>query len=63
MEKAFKLSEITHMKLNCVRQLNEEISYAEQYGHKGHAEACRNELGRTKYEAMHPQVVADQLKG
>lgn len=55
--KVFKLSEITQMKLQCVKWLTDEIEDAISKGHMHHAEACKKELVQVKYEAMNPATV------
>ena len=57
----FKLQEITAMKLQCVRQLKEEIDYAKEHKLPLHQAECEKELIKTKHEAMHPQEVLSSL--
>lgn len=61
MIKLYKLSEITQMKLACIKWLTNEIKDAEQKGHTSHAESCRRELVQTKVEAMNPSLVVISL--
>jgi hypothetical protein len=57
----FKLQEITAMKLQSVVQLNTEIQYAIEHKLPKYQAECEKELVKTKYEAMHPQVVLDKV--
>jgi hypothetical protein len=57
----FRLQEITAMKLNQVKLLQEEIEKAIKMKWPYHEAECRKELVKTKYEAMHPQEVLASL--
>ena len=61
MTKIYRLQTITAMKLNCMRQLTNEIEVARQNGWHKHESACIMERTKIQEEAMNPQGVIDEV--
>jgi len=62
MQKPFKLSDVTAMKLQCCKYVNDELQKALEEGREGEAKLCQQELKQLQYEAMHPQEVIDSIQ-
>lgn len=58
----YRLQEITAMKLNMIKQLQDEIKVAIDRNWPNYRATCEKELIQTKYEAMHPQEVLSLLQ-
>ena len=57
----YRLQTITAMKLQNMKQLNEEIKEANTKGWPLHAAACRTEMQILQRHAMNPQEVIDEI--
>ena len=60
--KAFKLQEITAMKLRCISVEQAALAKAEKEGYEFMASKCREEIELLKIDAMKPQKVLDDIE-